>query len=329
MSSKKRNIYIFLGKVILITLLIVLFVRCFLIESFTVSSSQMETTLYEEDRVLIDKTAYGIRLPVTLLSIPFTFDNIFGLKSYSGLIQMPYTRLFASQLGENEIVLFNNPLETDKPLDKRSLLLGRCVGLPGDSIEMREGAFFINKKPYNISPNTLQEYALQDLNWENIKEGMAELDIPLRSYRRISDTLFVQLNRYEAYMLNECLPDSLGLMICGADTTLNYRFMIPSKGKTIELDENNAVIYNQIISSEQENKRVELQDGKLLIDGVKQDTYRFEDDYYWMLSDNSVNNMDSRILGFIPFKTVIGRARTIWYNPEAALRENRCFSSIK
>lgn len=329
MSSKKKNIYIFLGKVILITLLIVLFMRCFLIESFTVSSSQMETTLHKNDRILIDRTAYGIRLPVTFLNIPFTFDNIFGMKSYSTLLQMPYRRLFTSQLHRNDIVLFNNPTETDKPLDKRTLLLCRCAALPGDSIEMQEGIFFINKKEYATSPNTTEEYIIESSDNEIIKETVEDLDIPLRNHYESANVLHLQLNRYEAYMLKESLPDSIKLICCSIDTTINYQFLVPSKGRTVAINKFNSLIYKEIITKEQNDKKVTVENRLLLIDGIKQDKYTFEDDYYWMISDNSTNNMDSRHLGFIPFRCVIGKALTIWYNPDKEMRDNRCFESIK
>ena len=329
MSSKKKNIYIFLGKVILITLLIVLFIRCFLIESLTVSSSQMETTLHQNDRILIDRTAYGIRLPMTLLSIPFTFDNLFGMKSYSTLLQAPYARLFTSQLHRNDIVLFNNPAETDKPLDKRPLLLCRCIALPEDSIEMRNGVFLVNGKAQETSPYTIEEYSTKHIDYEIINNTLSELDIPRREHPKPANPSSLQLNRYEAYMLKESLPDSIKLICCSIDTTINYRFLIPSKGKTIIINNNNSLIYKDIITKEQNNKKIKVEDGILLIDGIKQDKYTFEDDYYWMLSDNSVNSIDSRHLGFIPFRSIIGKALTVWYNSDKEMRDNRCFESIK
>lgn len=329
MSSKKKNIYLFLGKVILVTLLIVLFIRCFLIESFTVSSPQMETTLHESDRILIDKTAYGIRLPMTLLSIPFTFDNILGMKAYSTLIRMPYTRLFINQLCRNDVVLFNNPVEIDKPLDKRSLLISRCVALPGDSIQMLRNIFFINGKEYEASPNTMNRYSISIDDADYITDLMDRMNIPLREHHKISDTLFLRLNKYEASMLKESISDTICFACCNVDTTVNLRFLIPSKGKTITLDPYNILVYKEVIKQEQVGRGVVENNGILFIDNVKQDKYKFEDDYYWMLSDNSASNQDSRQLGFIPFKNVIGKVLAVWYNSDKSMRENRCFLPIK
>lgn len=327
MSSKKKNIYIYLGKVILITLLIVLCIRCFFIESFTVSSSQMENTLQYGDRILIDKTAYGIRLPITLLSIPFTFDNIGGLKSYSAAIQLPYKRIFSSQVGRNEVVLFNNPTETDKPLDKRSLLLSRCAALPGDIIQFRNDSLFVNDRLHKSSPNRLDKYIIEGINPETLKQVASELDIPLRDFHTVSDTSFLELDDYEQFILGGNLPDSLTIRPYIKGSVSSSKIVIPSKGKTINLNGENILIYGQIIVQEL-GDAAKIENGQLLIDGIKQDTYTFGDDYYWMLSDNVQNSLDSGTLGFIPFKSIIGKARFIWYSSDAASHQNRCFKSI-
>ena len=131
-----------MGKAVLIALLIVLLVRCFLFESYTVSSSHATQSLVNGDRILVDKTAYGIRMPITILAIPFTFDNLLGMQSYTDAVQLPYKRLFESGVEKEDIVLYNNPMETDKPLDKRSLILNRCVAVAGDSVAIDEPSVY-------------------------------------------------------------------------------------------------------------------------------------------------------------------------------------------
>lgn len=248
MSSKKKNIYIFLGKVILITLLIVFCIRTFFIEPYTVSTAQMETALVNGDRILIDKTAYGIRMPMTILSVPFTFDK------YSDMIELPYKRIFESNVKRNDIVLFNNPSDTLRPLDKRELLLSRCIALPGDSV-----------------------------------------------------------------LVEKSLPDSVQ-----ADTTSNYKLLIPAKGKTIKLSAEAIAIYKQVILLEKGSK-AKITGNKLYILGEEQKYYTFTDNYYWLLSDNTLKSSDSRSLGFIPFRNIIGKARYIWYSSA----EGRSFSTIE
>jgi signal peptidase I len=315
MSSNKKNIYIYLGKVILVTLLIVLFVRCFFFESYSVSSSQMETSLQKGDKILINKTAYGIRMPITLLSVPFAFE------AYSTALQAPYKRLFSSEISQNDVVLFNNPAETDKPLDKRSLILCRCVALPGDTIQVTDGVFSVNDSIYTASPNTVYKYRVTaPAGKEDIEDIIDKSDIQADGIDRIGDTLFMEMSRYEAYLLNKNLPDSTKLQNYSTDTLTNYKFTIPREGQTIELNENNLIIYRQIIIQEQESEDVFIGNGKLTINGIKQGKYTFRDSYYWMLSDNTESALDSRTLGFIPFKSIIGKAQFVWYSSDKERR---------
>ena len=324
MSSKEKNIYTFLGKVILVTLLIVLFIRCFFVESFTICSPQMESTLSGDDKVLIYKTTYGIRIPITILSIPFTFDNMLGLKSYSSAIELPYKRLFESGAKRDDIVLFNNPVETDKPLDKRSLILSRIAGIPGDSIEMREGQVIVNGQKQVVSPATIDRYKIASGSYD-IEKVISELDIRIQGQKVEQDTLILHLNKYDAFVLNECLPDTINLIPCPADSTQSYKFAIPRKSENISITEDNFAYYRQIIQRENNTDNVVFDNGILFIDGVKQDGYTFRDDYYWVLSDNKEKSLDSRHLGFVPFSNIIGKAGFIWYSKDKSHR----FSSVE
>lgn len=326
MSSKKRNIYIYLGKVILITLLIVLCIRTFFIESYSISSAQMETTLLEGDKILIDKTAYGIRMPITILSIPFTFDNLFGIRSYSTAIELPYKRILADRVERNDIVLFNNPSDIDKPLDKRSLILSRCVALPGDTIQVRNGLFYINNKQYISSPDVVYDYMIRTSKKADLIEKIEDLGLSVESLEQLNDTIYLQLNKLDAFILDKSLPDSVNV-VQKIDSTQNYSIPMPSKGKTIEINPQSLVLYKQIILLEQ-GDRAKITEDKLHIAGKEQDVYTFMDDYYWMLSDNTSDSQDSRFLGFIPFKNIIGKARFIWYSSDNKVRWDRCFSSI-
>lgn len=89
-------------------------------------------------------------------------------------------------------------------------------------------------------------------------------------------------------------------------------------------------MYKQMILQEQKGKDVKIENGELVIDGIKQIDYTFEDSYYWMLSDNSIHSIDSRSIGFIPFSSIVGKASLIWHSSdENGTRAERCFSSIK
>lgn len=327
-TDKDKNILKFLSKVILIALLIVFLIRSFLIESYTVSSTQMETAIEQGDNVLVNKTAYGIRMPITLLSIPFTFDTFFGRKSYSSLVEIPYKRFFSVSVGRNDIVLFNNPTEIEKPADKRVLILSRCIALPGDTIEMREGSYIIDNKRYVYSPDYTEEYVYSFFSESIIADAADEQDIPLRNRKQHGDTVSVLLNKYEAFIINQVIPDSLAVKHLETEP-INYKFVIPYQGQTIALTDQNLDIYKQTILTEQENN-ISFVSNKLVRDGKVQEYYTFMEDHYWVLSDNKTNSIDSRNLGFIPFSHIVGRADYIWYSSDNGnTRWERCFSSLK
>jgi signal peptidase I len=277
----------------------------------------METALLNGERILIDKTAYGIRMPITILTVPFTFDK------YSGVIQLPYKRIFESSVRRNDIVLFNNPSDTLKPLDKRKLLLSRCIALPGDTVDVKDGIFRINGKNYVCSPDVTSEYFIKTPDRKNLAEIMQELEIHASPSRTQADTVFLRLNKLEAFILNKSLPDSVRATT-QADTADNYKFVIPAKGKIINLNDETMAIYKQVILMEKGSK-AKVSDNKLYISGEEQKRYTFADNYYWMLSDNTLNSSDSRSLGFIPFGNIIGKAHFIWYSSA----KGRSFSTIE
>ena len=132
----KKDILFFWSKVTFIALLTVIVIRSFFIESYSVSSLHMNPVLVEGDMVIVNKTAYGVRLPMTTLSFPFVFDSIYRFKGYNSSIQLPYFRIGECNIKRNDVVLFNNPSETGKPIDKRSLVVSRCIALPGEIVQL-------------------------------------------------------------------------------------------------------------------------------------------------------------------------------------------------
>lgn len=328
-SGKKRNIFTYLGKVTLVALLIVLLVRTFFIEPYSISSSQMENALLRGDRLFVDKTAYGIRLPITILNIPFAFDSLLGIKSYSSVWELPYKRIFVRNLGRNDIVLFNSPAEVAKPLDKRKLILSRCVALPGDSIFIKDGCYFINGKQYVFSPDRMQEYYFKSLTDNQVDNILTDLDISLRNFRTVNDTSLVLLSRYEASLIKQNIVDTIAFGLYDNTDSEEYKFVVPQKGRRITVNKSNMIIYKQAILAEQGKATVE-NNNSLFINDNEQFYYTFRDDYFWVLSDNTSNASDSRSLGFIPFSNVIGKARFVWYSSDNGNpRWNRSFSIIK
>ncbi len=308
---QNKATYIFWGKAILFALLLVFVVRTFWLESYVISSSQMEDSLVEGDRVLVNKTAYGLRLPMTPLTIPFTYDNLLGWRSYSTAIELPYKRLGKCQIPLNDVVVYNHPLQTTIPLDKRTLCIGRCVALPGDTVRVDAYDLYVNNRHYQTSPNYLIEYTIP-LTWkDSLTNVMHQLEISEKKMVVEKNKILLLLNRLDSYMVKEYLPDSI--FQSDKSNTLNYEVVIPKKGMKIALDEENVNIYNYLISQEM---------GK----GEKPTTeYTFRDNYYWFLSDNQKDAIDSRHLGFVSERNVVGKATFVWFSHSG----KRIFTSVK
>src|ERR1700743_1742989 len=68
-------------------------IRGLLFSAYAIPSGSMEGTELTGDYLFVSKFSYGARMPITLLSIPFTEPEIHGVKTYSSAIQLPYFRL--------------------------------------------------------------------------------------------------------------------------------------------------------------------------------------------------------------------------------------------
>ena len=105
-------------------------IRTFLIEAFTIPTPSMEKTLLVGDFLFVSKINYGPRVPITPLSFPFAHHTmpITGGKSYLEWIKLGYHRLPGFQkIKNNDIVVFNYPMEDFRPVDKKENYIKRCI----------------------------------------------------------------------------------------------------------------------------------------------------------------------------------------------------------
>ena len=161
---------------VIFAVIVVSFINIFFFQAFKIPSSSMERTLYTGDHLFVSKLTYGPRLPQTPLTVPFTHNVIFGKESYSTLIQKDYKRLKGFRnVRRGDIVVFGFPNGDTvlrkapsedyyslcrfygkqkvvsslgpviaRPADKVDHYVKRCVAVPGDTLEIREGLVWID-----------------------------------------------------------------------------------------------------------------------------------------------------------------------------------------
>jgi signal peptidase I len=115
-------------KTIAYALLIALVIRTFLFQPFNIPSGSMEATLLVGDYLFVEKFAYGY----SKNSFPFSPPLFSG-------------RVFASQPHRGDVIVFKMP-NANTP-DYMKDFIKRCIGLPGDRIQMINGQIYLNDKP--------------------------------------------------------------------------------------------------------------------------------------------------------------------------------------
>lgn len=255
---------------------IVVGIRHFGIESYRISTDSMEEALHRGDYILVNK------LPVK------------------------------SNPGRNRIVLFTSPLLKDT-IDA-PLLISRCIGLPGDTIRISPEGYSVNGRPIPRSPRALSTYFVAESVKQDFLERLDALEIPRRNLEKGSFGITLRLTTFEAYQLREELPAEVNLRFIHEQSD-SYSLVVPRKDRAYRLDPVSLIACKEAIRAETGGKAV-FRDGKLYLDGRETSFFFFKQDYYWVLSDNTQDAVDSRHLGFIPAARLIGNAFFCWYSPD-------------
>jgi signal peptidase I len=339
-------------KAILIALLILWMFNLFFIQSFTISNSNMENTLFSGDKVVVNKIRYGITLPATLLSIPLIDSKLpfTGIKSYLDWISIPYFRILRFfNIQRNDVLIINNPFEEDLPVDKKTRSAVRCIGIPGDTILILNKKVFVNNKMLRSNGNMKYKYRIVIKGKEIPPEIIDKYN--LKNGGMISDGIydfFISSSTVDSIIKNTFIKNIKLLGIYKGDANY-YIFphnpdygwnddyygpvIVPKKNTIINIDRKNFELYRRIIEKYEKNT-FEIKGNSILINKKIVKEYKFKLNYYFVLDDNRDNSFDSREWGFLPEDHIIGSASFVWLSindspdSKSHFRWNRFFKII-
>ncbi len=224
-----------------------------------------------------------------------------------------------------------------RPTDRRENYVKRCVGLPGQTLQIKDRIVYLDGKP-NKEPDNVQysyhielqpgigTYDLTDRYDALLKElGISQEDLyqlntlgvmPLTKHA--VDELLGHKELVKSIKINTeaTVGDLYPLNQLTGWTRDNYGpVWIPKKGETVKLTIDNIAIYERPIRV-YENNELEVKNGLIYINGRLAKEYTFKMDYYWMMGDNRHNSADSRYWGFVPEDHIVGKPIFVWWSSD-------------
>ena len=185
-------------------------VHTYFIQPYVIPTGSLEKTLRVGDFLFVSKFHYGARAPMTTIAAPMVHDTlpVLGVRSYLNKPQLPYFRLPGfKKIKRNEIVVFSWPADTvriffkkeagvNKPIDKKSNYVKRCVGVPGDSLAVIDGYVHINGQQTVLPDRAMPQYDYMAYSSKGVSSRLLK-ELGVTNFNRTYLTPQLNQNQYD------------------------------------------------------------------------------------------------------------------------------------
>lgn len=272
------------------------------------------------------------------------------------LPEMQLRKYYETAYTAGRFYIANNPNEygniMSRPADRRENYVKRCVGLPGQTLQIKNRIIYLdgkaNKEPECVQYTYYVKANTPIMQWPD--ELLKELMISQEDLISLNQFGYMPLTKHAVEVLKsrKDLVSDIKLnteQVVGDLYPLNARYgwtrdnygpiWIPKKGESVKLTLKNLPIYERPIKVYEGNDLQVNDKGEILINGQVATSYTFKMDYYWMQGDNRHNSADSRYWGFVPEDHIVGKPIFIWWSSDpdrngfGGIRWNRLFTFVK
>lgn len=305
-------------------------IKLFIADSYLVPSGSMEQTILPSDYIIANKLSYGSRWPQSPLQI--SWFNLLALNDHL----FPWFRDTkwsyrrwpkGDDISRDDVIVFEGPWK------KKTVLVKRCKGLPGDLIELKEDQLYINNKPIT-EPETVA-YTYRTTLPDSLINSLTGLqDKSLRMFYVSDSRDYILHPGYAQRLRQKFGKNSVQVKPFEEGEDNNYGpVILPYKGLNVNLYSYRQEIkpYKTAIQ-EFEGVHFEMSGDTILINGKPDSMFTFQNNYYFMMGDNRNGSMDSRVWGMVPEQNMIGKATMIWFskgNNKGEIRWKRIFKKIE
>ena len=148
------------SEALLVAAVLALIIRTFIVQAFKIPSGSMEDTLLIGDHLLVNKFIYGMQVP----SVDGRFLSI-------------------REPQRGDIVVFEFPEDRGQPFWKRRDFIKRIVGLPGDTVELRNKQLLVNGQPFVVPEAVFKDGP----HIQGMRDNMPPARVPAGHYFMLGD----------------------------------------------------------------------------------------------------------------------------------------------